>query len=151
MNRFSLAVIAAAVVLQAAPAQTPRRQRQTVAEQADTPGQPQAERRPAAPAGNWIFARGRYTNDPKTGERVDQYQKVAPIYRIPNEEYYGAEGPHPFGPDYGYPSYYPHYLPYLHPFPYHLPYLYPQHPTLVLPTSVTPSRGAAAVPPALRP
>lgn len=128
MSRCSLAVTAAVVVLRGIPvlAQTPAPPATTVAGQSLGAAQPQAQRQ--APAGNWIFSQGFYTNDPKTGKRVDQYQKLAPVYRVPNDQYFGPEGPHPFGPDFGYPSYYPVYLPYLHPFPYHLPYLYP-HPS----------------------
>jgi hypothetical protein len=30
---------------------------------------------------DWMFDPGLYTNDPKTGERVEQYAKVKPVYR----------------------------------------------------------------------
>jgi hypothetical protein len=35
-------------------------------------------------SGGWIFDDSTYTNDPKTGKRVDQYKKEKTAYRDPN-------------------------------------------------------------------
>ena len=35
-------------------------------------------------SGDWMFDDSTYTNDPKTGKRVDQYQKEKTPYRDPN-------------------------------------------------------------------
>lgn len=87
----------------------------------------QPSREPAKPAASrsirhWIFAPGRYTNDPETGKRVDQFQKIDPVDRVPNDLYYSPSGPHPYGPEYGYNRLYD--LPGIAPIPYHLPGLY---------------------------
>lgn len=83
------------------------------------------------PSRHWIFDRGYYTHDRKSGKRVDQYEKVTPVYRVPNDEYYAPTGPHPYGPydDFvDYPSAgfrtwgtLPHYVPYFHLDPFLLP------------------------------
>ena len=53
------------------------------------PARPPAAEQPAPrPIRNWIFAPGWYTNDPQTGRRLNQYQKIGPVYRVPNDEYY---------------------------------------------------------------
>jgi hypothetical protein len=74
---------------------------------------------------HWIFAPGRYTNDPETGKRVDQFEKIAPVTRVPNDLYYAPSGPHPYGPEYGYNHLYR--LPGIAPIPYHLPSFRPMH------------------------
>jgi len=50
---------------------------------------------------DWIFDKSYFTNSPKTGERVDQYQAIKPVYRVPYSKYFSPDGPHPFMP-YGY-------------------------------------------------
>jgi hypothetical protein len=51
----------------------------------------------AAHADDWIFDHSYYTNDPKTGQRVDQYQAIKPVRRIPLLEFFSVDGPHPWG------------------------------------------------------
>ena len=46
-----------------------------------------------AQAKDWIFDDGPYTVDPKTGKRVDQFQKKAVPMAIPYDEYFGPNGP----------------------------------------------------------
>lgn len=46
---------------------------------------------------DWIFSPGPYTNDPKTGRPVDQYQPEAAAVRVPYDKYFSADGPDPFG------------------------------------------------------
>ena len=42
---------------------------------------------------DWIFDDGPYTVDPKTGKRVDQFQKKAISKAVPYSEYFGPNGP----------------------------------------------------------
>ncbi|HTU26610.1 MAG TPA: hypothetical protein VMF30_14480 [Pirellulales bacterium] len=44
-------------------------------------------------AKDWIFDDGPYTVDPKSGKRVDQFQKKAQSVQIPYEKYFGPNGP----------------------------------------------------------
>ncbi len=55
----------------------------------------------AQAAKDWIFDDGAYTVDPKTGKRVDQFQKKALSKQIPYNEYFGPNGPGAYIP-YGY-------------------------------------------------
>jgi hypothetical protein len=80
-----------------------------------TPANPAAAR----PIRHWIFAPGRYTNDPVTGKRVEQFKKIAPVERVPNDLYYAPSGDHPYGPDYDYNQLYR--MPGIAPIPYNLP------------------------------
>lgn len=41
---------------------------------------------PSAPQGDsWIFARSRYSHDPDTGDRVAQYERIAPVEPLPDQ------------------------------------------------------------------
>ncbi len=44
-------------------------------------------------AKDWIFDDGPYTVDPKTGKRVDQFQKKVIPTAVPYDEYFGPNGP----------------------------------------------------------
>jgi hypothetical protein len=62
-----------------------------------------------AVADDWIFDQSEYSNNKVTGQRVDQYQKIKPVDRIPFSKYFSEDGPHPFelyssgyGSGYGY-------------------------------------------------
>ena len=44
----------------------------------------------------WMFNKGLYTNDNKTGQRVKQYADNKAAYRDPNAIYNSAHGPYPF-------------------------------------------------------
>ena len=73
-------------------------------------------------AKDWAFDQGLYTNNPKTGERVRQYQKGSRAYRDPNSFFDSSHDDYPFMPS---PFYSPYYLPYIHyvPYPYgEMPY-----------------------------
>jgi len=73
--------------------------------------------RAESPAKDWIFDKGRYSDDGATGQRVLQYAPIKPVRRIPYSEYFSANDPHPFG-------FYPYYFhaPYLcYPYPYYAP------------------------------
>jgi len=52
----------------------------------------------SAPAQDWMFDKAPYSNDPKTGKRVDQYKAKPKVERISAEKFYSIDGPHPFGP-----------------------------------------------------
>ena len=56
-------------------------------------------------AGDWIFRRGLYSNNPKTGERVTQYRHKKRAYRDPNAFFDSPHmyffGMYPFGGMYG--------------------------------------------------
>ena len=85
-----------------------------------------------ADGGDWIFDKSTYTNDPTSGQRVDQYQAVKPVYRIPYSKYFSPDGPHPYIPDSYYQyegglpggayasgyGFYPHSYPYAYVGPY---------------------------------
>jgi hypothetical protein len=62
-----------------------------------------------ASAGDWIFDNGPYTRSPTTGKRVDQYKAPPKVDRIPFQQFFSEDGPHPFGMDwwggYGYGGY----------------------------------------------
>ncbi|MBN2021989.1 MAG: hypothetical protein JW809_04280 [Pirellulales bacterium] len=58
--------------------------------------------------GDWIFDRGLYTNNPKTGQRVDQYQHERPAYRDPYSFFDSPHQSFPFAPDARY-DLYPYY------------------------------------------
>ncbi len=60
----------------------------------------------SAAAEDWIFAPGPYSNSPKTGQRVDQYQPLPKVDRIPFDKFFAEDGPHPFGMDYWWGSNY---------------------------------------------
>jgi hypothetical protein len=49
-------------------------------------------------AKDWIFDDGSYTVDPKTGKRVDQFQKKATPTAIPYDEYFAPNGPGSYVP-----------------------------------------------------
>jgi hypothetical protein len=51
-----------------------------------------------ATAADWIFDYGKYTADPKTGKRVDQFQKPKPANRVPYYKFFSPDGPHPYIP-----------------------------------------------------
>ena len=51
-----------------------------------------------AQAADWIFDYGEYTADPKTGQRVEQYQKPKPANRVPYYKFFSPDGPHPYIP-----------------------------------------------------
>jgi hypothetical protein len=73
-------------------------------------------------AKDWAFDQGLYTNNPKTGQRVLQYQKGARAYRDPNSFFDSSHDDYPFTPS---PYYSPYYIPYIHyiPYPYaEMPY-----------------------------
>ncbi|HZZ28138.1 MAG TPA: hypothetical protein VFE46_09055 [Pirellulales bacterium] len=53
----------------------------------------------AALSADWIFDNGPYTRSAKTGKRVDQYQALPHVDRIPFEKFFSEDGPHPFGMD----------------------------------------------------
>ena len=61
-----------------------------------------------AEAGDWIFDSGPYKRSATTGKRVSQYQPLPKIDRIPFQQFFSEDGPHPFGMDwwYGDPSWY---------------------------------------------
>jgi hypothetical protein len=50
-------------------------------------------------AENWIFDSGPYTRSVATGKRVDQYEPLPHVDRIPFEKYFSEDGPHPFAMD----------------------------------------------------
>lgn len=41
----------------------------------------------SAHAAGWVFAPGQYTHSPETGQRVDQYAQVGPVYIYPDPTY----------------------------------------------------------------
>jgi hypothetical protein len=41
----------------------------------------------AAPGADWITAPSRYTHDPQTGERVDQYTPIGPVYTFARTDF----------------------------------------------------------------
>jgi hypothetical protein len=47
-------------------------------------------------ADDWMFDKSTYTNDPKTGKRVDQYKKEKTPYRDPNAWFDSPMGGFPF-------------------------------------------------------
>lgn len=47
-------------------------------------------------SGDWMFDDSTYTNDPKTGHRVDQYKKEKTPYRDPNAWFDSPMGGFPF-------------------------------------------------------
>ena len=51
-----------------------------------------------ARAADWIFDYGQYTADPKTGQRVEQFQKPKPANRVPYYKFFSPDGPHPYIP-----------------------------------------------------
>jgi hypothetical protein len=57
-----------------------------------------------AHAQSWVFKSGDYTRDPETGTRVNQYEELPTVERIPFREYFSEDGPDPFGMDYWYDS-----------------------------------------------
>ena len=52
----------------------------------------------SARAQDWMFDKAPYTNDPKTGQRVEEYKAKPKVKRISAEKFYSIDGPHPFGP-----------------------------------------------------
>ena len=71
---------------------------------ADTPGKQPAKHRKhasAAAGADWIFRPGTFSHDPRSGQRIWQYQAVRPIYRDPNAIADSAGGAFPFAPDAG--------------------------------------------------
>ena len=84
-----------------------------------------AERSAPRPSGpedkDWIFDRGLYTNNPKTGKRVWQYAKKKRAYRDPNSFFDSPHEAYPFVPD-------PYLSPYYTPYPYYAPYPYYPYP-----------------------
>jgi hypothetical protein len=85
---------------------------------------------------DWIFDSGPYTRSAKTGQRVDQYKPLPKVNRIPFQQFFSEEGPHPFGMDWwggdpywyggGYPEYQWGVSPYAWGgYPYGGPYIYP--------------------------
>ena len=50
-------------------------------------------------AQTWIFESGDYTHD-ENGVRVNQYEELPTVERIPFREFFSEDGPHPFGMDY---------------------------------------------------
>jgi len=82
---------------------------------------------------DWAFDQSLYTNSPKTGKRVLQYEKKKRAYRDPNSFFDSPHEAYPFVPD---PLFSPYYIPYpysppYYPGPYHYygpyapPYPYP--------------------------
>jgi hypothetical protein len=53
-------------------------------------------------AGDWIFDSGPYTRSATTGKRVAQYQPLPKVDRIPFQQFFSEDGPHPFGMDWWY-------------------------------------------------
>ena len=49
-------------------------------------------------AKDWIFDDGPYTVDPKTGKRVDQFQKKVTPTAIPYDQYFAPNGPGSYVP-----------------------------------------------------
>jgi hypothetical protein len=49
---------------------------------------------------SWVFRSGDYTHDPESGKRVNQYEELPMVGRIPYHEYFSEEGPDPYGMDY---------------------------------------------------
>jgi hypothetical protein len=50
-----------------------------------------------AHAQSWVFRSGEYTHDPDTGKRVNQYEELPTVERIPFQEYFSEDGPKPYG------------------------------------------------------
>jgi hypothetical protein len=44
-------------------------------------------------AADWIFDHGQYTNDKKTGKRVEQYKKAKTPTLVPYDKYFSKDGP----------------------------------------------------------
>jgi hypothetical protein len=53
-------------------------------------------------AEDWIFDSGQYTRNPTTGKRVDQYQALPKVTRIPFDKFFSDDGPHPYAMDWLY-------------------------------------------------
>jgi hypothetical protein len=53
----------------------------------------------SAGAQDWMFDKAPYTNNPKTGQRVEEYKAKPKVDRISAEKFYSINGPHPFGPE----------------------------------------------------
>jgi hypothetical protein len=92
---------------------------------------------PPAAHQDWIFDRGLYTNDPKTGKRTWQYRRKSRAYRDPNAWFDSPHESFPFAPDpyfdgYPYHGFYPYYAPYWYggawPYAGFLPPFYGPHP-----------------------
>ncbi len=75
----------------------------------DKPSPPRVKQPPEPPAKDWIFDQSRYSNSPKTGKRVLQYEPKKPAFRDPNAFYDSPHESYPFSPaPYGpYPRYAP--------------------------------------------
>ncbi len=53
---------------------------------------------PQQPSKQWIFDQSSFTNSPKTGKRVLQYERGTPAYRDPNAFYDSPHESYPFSP-----------------------------------------------------
>ncbi|MBN2293787.1 MAG: hypothetical protein JXM70_15270 [Pirellulales bacterium] len=62
------------------------------------PQPPLAKKPPEPPAKDWIFDQSRYSNSPKTGDRVMQYEQKKPAFRDPNAFYDSPHESYPFSP-----------------------------------------------------